>query len=32
MTTPEIDDIIKRNYALAEALDINGTPAFIIGR
>jgi protein-disulfide isomerase len=31
MNTPEIDALIKRNYALAEALDINGTPAFIIG-
>jgi protein-disulfide isomerase len=31
MQSPEIDDIIKRNYALAEALDIQGTPAFIIG-
>jgi protein-disulfide isomerase len=31
MATPEIDALIKRNYALADALDINGTPAFIIG-
>jgi len=23
--------IIKRNYALADALDIQGTPAFIVG-
>jgi protein-disulfide isomerase len=31
MGTPEIDALIKRNYALAEALDIQGTPAFIVG-
>ncbi len=31
MNTPEIDAILKRNYKLAEALDIQGTPAFIIG-
>jgi protein-disulfide isomerase len=31
MQAPEIDDIIKRNYDLAEALDIHGTPAFVIG-
>jgi protein-disulfide isomerase len=31
MKAPDIDAIIKRNYALAEALDINGTPAFVIG-
>jgi protein-disulfide isomerase len=31
MNAPEIDAIIKRNYALADALDIEGTPAFIIG-
>ncbi|HXY98591.1 MAG TPA: DsbA family protein [Stellaceae bacterium] len=31
MNAPEIDALIKRNYALAEALDIQGTPAFIIG-
>jgi protein-disulfide isomerase len=31
MTASEIDDIIKRNYDLAQALDIHGTPAFIIG-
>lgn len=31
MNTPEVDALIKRNYALAEALDIQGTPAFIIG-
>ena len=27
----EAEAIIKRNYALAEALDIRGTPAFVIG-
>ncbi|HEX3499015.1 MAG TPA: DsbA family protein [Stellaceae bacterium] len=31
MTASEIDDIIKRNYDLAQALDIHGTPAFIVG-
>ncbi len=31
MTAPEIEAVIKRNYALAEALNVRGTPAFIIG-
>jgi protein-disulfide isomerase len=31
MNASEIDDVIKRNYDLAQALDIHGTPAFIIG-
>jgi protein-disulfide isomerase len=31
MQSAEIDDIIKRNYDLAQTLDIHGTPAFIIG-
>jgi protein-disulfide isomerase len=31
MAAPEIDALIKRNYTLADALDISGTPAFIIG-
>jgi protein-disulfide isomerase len=31
MPAAEIDDIIKRNYDLAQALDIHGTPAFVIG-
>jgi protein-disulfide isomerase len=31
MNTPDIQEILKRNYALADALEINGTPAFIIG-
>ena len=31
MTGPDIQEIIKRNYALADALDIQGTPAFIVG-
>ena len=31
MTASEIDDAIKRNYDLAQALDIHGTPAFVIG-
>ncbi len=28
---PKIDEIIKKSYIIAEALAINGTPAFIIG-
>ena len=28
---PEIERIIKSNYALAESLQIDGTPAFVIG-
>src|SRR6266851_4151604 len=31
MNTEEIDQIIKRNYDLAHALNIGGTPTFIIG-
>ena len=31
MTAPEIDQAIKRNYDLADALGISGTPAFVIG-
>ena len=31
MNAAAIKDIIRQNYTLAEALDINGTPAFIIG-
>ncbi len=31
MNDKEIGDAIKRNYALAETLDIQGTPAFVIG-
>lgn len=31
MDRPEIDAAIKRNFELAEALRINGTPSFIIG-
>lgn len=31
MGAPEIAKIISRNYALAEALRINGTPSFIVG-
>jgi len=31
MTAPDIQEMIKRNYALADALDIQGTPAFIVG-
>jgi protein-disulfide isomerase len=27
----DIQEIIKRNYALADALDIQGTPAFVVG-
>jgi protein-disulfide isomerase len=31
MATPEIDRAVKANLALANALDIRGTPGFIIG-
>jgi protein-disulfide isomerase len=31
VNAPDIDAVIKRNFALAEALEINGTPAFVIG-
>jgi protein-disulfide isomerase len=31
MAAPEIDRALKANIALAEALDIRGTPAFVIG-
>jgi protein-disulfide isomerase len=31
MNDAAIKDIIRHNYTLAEALDINGTPAFVIG-
>ncbi|MGF1623851.1 MAG: DsbA family protein [Alphaproteobacteria bacterium] len=31
MTSPEVDAAINTNYELAQALGINGTPAFIIG-
>lgn len=31
MKAPEVEDEIRQNYVLARALDIDGTPAFIIG-
>ena len=31
MADPRINEMIKKNFALAQALDINGTPAFVIG-
>ncbi len=31
MADPEIDRILEKNYQLAQALNINGTPAFVIG-
>jgi protein-disulfide isomerase len=31
MDAPEVDQLLRRNYDLAEALDIQGTPAFIVG-
>ncbi len=31
MAAPEIDQAIKRNYDLADALGIRGTPGFVIG-
>jgi protein-disulfide isomerase len=30
MDAPDNEDVIKRNFALADALDINGTPAFVV--
>ncbi|VAV91177.1 hypothetical protein MNBD_ALPHA08-370 [hydrothermal vent metagenome] len=30
MDAPEVSEIIQRNYAIAQALNINGTPAFVI--
>jgi protein-disulfide isomerase len=31
MASPEIQETINKNYELAQALGINGTPAFIVG-
>jgi protein-disulfide isomerase len=31
MTAPEVDAILSRNRALAQALQINGTPSFVFG-
>lgn len=31
MKAPEVTDIIRRNHAVAQALAINGTPAFLVG-
>lgn len=31
MTAPEVDQELQQNYDLAEAMGINGTPAFVIG-
>ncbi len=31
MRAPEVNDILSRNYALAQTLGVRGTPAFIIG-
>ena len=31
MSSPQIDAVLKANRALAEALDITGTPGFVIG-
>lgn len=31
MSDPRVEAQIKKNYALAQALNINGTPAFVIG-
>ncbi|MBI3025852.1 MAG: DsbA family protein [Candidatus Tectomicrobia bacterium] len=32
MASPEIEKIIEKNHALAQALNIRGTPAFIVGK
>jgi protein-disulfide isomerase len=31
MKSPEVDAIIRKNFALAEKLKLNGTPSFVIG-
>ena len=31
MKTPEIQEILKKNREIAKLLNLNGTPAFIIG-
>ena len=31
MASPDIDRMLKKNYALAETLNITGTPGFVIG-
>ncbi len=31
MTAPEIDAVLKRNFRLAQVLNVTGTPAFVIG-
>ena len=31
MESPEIDDMLQRNFELAQALEIRGTPSFVIG-
>jgi len=31
MASPDVDKIIQRNYALAEALGIDGTPGLVVG-
>ena len=31
MENPEINEIIQANYALANALEIQGTPTFVMG-
>jgi protein-disulfide isomerase len=31
MGSPEVEAVIKQNYALAKSLEIRGTPAFVIG-
>lgn len=31
MRDPKIDQIIRRNYALAQALGVSGTPTFVVG-
>ena len=32
MKSPDVEAALKQNYALAQALDIRGTPAFVIGK
>jgi protein-disulfide isomerase len=31
MSAPEVDEVIQKNYALAQAMNIAGTPTFVLG-
>lgn len=32
MTDPRVTEVIETNYALAQAMQVNGTPTFVLGR